>query len=62
MDIPKPYTADLSKTFPGVDIFYNGEIILQIEIKKTSAYRFLHTIIVNALNDAFIKGWLKSHE
>lgn len=57
----KPYTCELSKTKPMVNICCEGDIVFSISIIKTES-GMLHDIIRNALNGAFTLGYLNGKE
>ena len=54
----KPYTCELSKTKPMVNVCYEGDIVFSISMMQTES-GMLHDVITNALNGAFTLGYFK---
>jgi len=52
----KPYTCELSKTKPGVEILYKEVELMFVPIQQTHTGKPLHQVITDALNGAYSEG------
>lgn len=56
--IPKPYTCELSKKYPGIEIQYEGDSMFLCPLNSNN----LHNKIKDALNGAFLMGALYGNQ